>query len=188
MYSAYFYQNLLSDLISQYPFASPFIFIILRAISIPLIFIPGIALDLIGISAFGWFKTFIYAEIGIMFGASFSFLIARYFREPLLKKFLSIKKLNQLESKLSKDQEFWTLVALRLPSNSIFSVINYAAGLTSISFSRFFFSTLVGNIPALIITFYLAEKSIEAGPYYLILFLLAILLISIILSKFQKKN
>lgn len=188
MYSAYFYQDLLSNLISHYPFVSPFIFIILRAVSIPLIFIPGIALDLIGISAFGWLKTFIYAEIGIMLGASVSFLVARYFRKSLLKKFISIKKLNQLESKLSKNQTFWALVALRLPSNSIFSVINYAVGLTSISFLRFFFSTLIGNIPALILTFYFAEKSIKAGPYYIILFLLAILLISFIITKIQKKK
>lgn len=194
MYSAYFYQELLSSLISQYPFASPLIFIILRAISIPLIFIPGIALDVIGIFAFGWWVAFIYAEIGIMLGASFSFLIARHFRKPLLKKFLSIKKLNQLEAKLSKNQEFWALVALRLPSNSLFSILNYAAGITSIPFSRFFFSTLIGNIPLFIIerifTYYFAEKSIELGPIYFILFILAIIIIYfiIVFGKSKKQS
>lgn len=194
MYSAYFYQDLLSDLISQYPFASPLIFIILRAISIPLIFIPGIALDIIGIFAFGWFKAFIYAEIGIMLGASLSFLVARHFREPLLKKFLSIKKLNKLESKLSKNQEFWTLVAIRLPSNSLFSILNYAAGLTNISFSRFFLSTLIGNIPIFIIerfiTYYFTDKSMELGPIYFILFILTVIIIYLIIvfGKGKKEN
>ena len=176
-------EHFLTQIFSGNTIVSPILFIIIRSLAIVFPPIPGISIDIPGILVFGWLLAFIYAEIGIMLGAMIAFWIARKFREPLVKKFIPLQKLHRWENKLSENQKFWALVAIRLPTNPLFDYISYAAGLTRISPVKFFFSTLIGNIPSVFLVFYFGGFFFGQGIYYGIAFVTALIILVIILRK-----
>lgn len=179
--SIYIVQEFLIQLFSDFPFVAPLLFIIIRATAIIIPPIPGILVDLPGIFVFGWLWGFIYAEIGIMLGATTAFLIGRKFREPLLKRFASLQKIHEWENKLSENQRFWTLVAIRLPTNLLFDYLSYAAGLTKISLFKFFFSTLIGNTPTVFLVFFFGGLIFRSRILYAIPLLATIVILWFVL-------
>ena len=181
-------QELLVQLFSGHAILAPVIFIIARSLAIIIPPIPGIAIDLPGILVFGWLVGFIYAEIGIMLGAMVAFWIARKFKEPLLKKFITLQKIRKLEDKISDNQEFWALTATRLLTNPLFDYISYAAGLTRISTTKFFFSTLIGNIPTLLFIYYFGGFALDRGVYYIVAFVALLVALWIILKNVGLKK
>ena len=180
--------ELFSQILSVNSFFGIVFFIVVRAIAIIIPPIPGIIVDLPGTIYFGWPLGFIYGEIGIMLGATVSFFIAKKFREPLVKKFVSLQKIHTWEDKLSENDKFWTLFSIRLVANPLFfDVISYAAGLTKIRFSRFFIATFFSNIPYMFLIYYFGEISFNMGIYYFISFILALLIIWAVFGKFINK-
>ncbi|MBI4692086.1 MAG: TVP38/TMEM64 family protein [Candidatus Terrybacteria bacterium] len=176
-------EEFLTQLFSGNAFIAPVLFTIIRSLAIVFPPIPGIAIDIPGILVFGWLLSFIYAEIGIMLGAMIAFWIARKFREPLVKKFIPLQRLHEWENKLSENQKFWALVAVRLPTNPLFDYISYAAGLTRISSIKFFLSTLIGNVPSVFLVFYFGGFFFNQGIYYLGAFVGALVIFWIVLRK-----
>ncbi len=152
--------------LSGYPFLAPFGFVIVRALAIIIAPIPGAFVDIAGIAAFGWVKSFFLAEAGVMGGAVISFLIARRFREPIATRFVSLQKLREWEGNLSGVRRFWGLVLLRLFTSSLFDYISYAAGLTAMKMRTFFFASLIGNIPGLLAFYYFGGLFYQKGWYY----------------------
>jgi uncharacterized membrane protein YdjX (TVP38/TMEM64 family) len=143
-------QNILLD----YPIIAPIIFIIVRILPIVIPPIPGLLIDVIGIAVFGWFYGFILAEIAVVTASMISFYIGRKFREPLLGKFISIKKIHEWEDELSEKEKFWALISLRFISSPFFDIINYVAGLTKIKASTYLFATIIVTAPLGFIIYY----------------------------------
>jgi uncharacterized membrane protein YdjX (TVP38/TMEM64 family) len=162
MIEGYFSQFLL-----MHHILAPIIFIFIRIITVVIPPLPGIIIDIPAIIAFGWWQGFIFAEFGVMVGAMIAFYIARFFREPIIRRVVSLKQLEQWEQKLSTRQTFWALVAIRIPTFSVFDVINYAAGLTHIKTKTFFFATLLGSFPSMFIFFYLGEYAFSNKIFFL---------------------
>ncbi len=156
-------QNLGTSLTGYSGVFSGIFFVIARSLTIIIPPIPGGLVDLVGISIFGWVKSLMLAEAGIILGASTAFFIARYFREPLLRRFTSVQKIHQWEKELSKKEQFWSWVALRLPSNLFFDYISYAAGLTSCSYRMFISSTIVGNFPSVFLFYIVSGYAYKHG-------------------------
>lgn len=180
-------QQVLAERLSDYGVTAPLIFILLRAATVVVPPLPGIIVDLPGILVFGWLKGFLLAEVGIMSGAMAAFFIARKFREPAVKRFVSLQKLHRLENKISQRQEFWGFIALRLPTNILFDYISYAAGLSKMGAVKFFFATLLGNIPTVFLVYYFGGLSFEKGILYGISFLLLLIIIWSTITRKQLK-
>ncbi|MES2436996.1 MAG: VTT domain-containing protein [Patescibacteria group bacterium] len=159
-------KDALTNILIHYPLLAPFVFIAVRAFAIIFPPIPGIVIDLIGIATFPWFLGFIYGEIGVVLGAMIAFWIARYLRKPLLKRFVSLEKLEIWEKKLSGEQEFWVLVGLRLFFNPLFDYVSYAAGLTKISTGKYLLTTVLGTFPTMFVIYYFGGLSISKGIYF----------------------
>jgi uncharacterized membrane protein YdjX (TVP38/TMEM64 family) len=181
-------QELLQELITQYPLFSPLIFILIRAIVIIFPFPPGFVIDLAGLSIFPWFLAFVYAEIGIMLGASIAFYIARWLRDPIVKYFAPLKKVHELENSISHKKKFLTLLTIRLFTNPLFDIINFAAGLTRIKFPTFFFTSLLGNIPTMLLFYYFGGLAFQNGIYYAPSFILLISILYLIFRKHRFKT
>ncbi|MFA6135773.1 MAG: VTT domain-containing protein [Candidatus Paceibacterota bacterium] len=180
--------ELISGVLSINSFLGVILFIIVRAIAIIIPPIPGVIVDLPGAISFGWLLGLIYGEIGIMLGATVSFFIAKRFREPLVKRFVSLQKIHAWEDKLSENDKFWGLFSIRLFANPIFfDVISYAAGLTKIKFSKFFIATFISNVPYMFLIYYFGEASFNMGIYYFISFILALFIIWAIFGRFINK-
>ncbi len=159
--------ELLKELLIQYPLIAPLTFIIGRTIPVVIAPIPGILIDLIGLYYFVWWYGFILAEIGILLGSAIVFWISRKFREPLLKRFLSIQKLHAWEDSYSEKQKFWGLVFIRLTTSPMFDYISYAAGLTKISFWKYMLSTFIGTLPLMLGIYYFGGMFVDYGAYVL---------------------
>lgn len=177
------FQDTLSNFLFQYPILAPLIFIFLRSSSVIFPPIPGLAFDLVGIVVFGPIVGLIYAEAGIMFGASVAFFIARRFREPAVGKFAALNKVNNWVDRLSDYKQFWVLVAVRLPAHTFFDYISYAAGLTKISFTKYFFSSLLANVPIMFLIYYFGGLSIQSGLFYFTLFAVSLVILLLLFSK-----
>jgi len=146
--------------INSHIFLGPLLLILWRIIGIIFPIIPAGVISFAAVPIFGWLATYIYTVTGIMIGTSISFFLARKFREPLAGRFVPLKKLHQLEGELSERKRFLAIVALRLFTVPVMDFSSYAAGLTRISFPKFFLATLIASIPDIGI-FYFGEKLYE---------------------------
>jgi len=109
---------------------------------------PFTTLPLIPIASalWGWFLTGIFLIISWTIGSQIAFYLSRRFGRKLVVKFINIDKLNILESRIPKENVFWSLVLLRMivPVD----VLSYAVGLFSKIKNKLFISaTFVGIIP-----------------------------------------
>ena len=176
-------QEALTEFLKNYPLLSPAIFIVVRALAIIIPPIPGAFVDIAGLVFFGWVKSLILAEIGIMLGAMASFAIARRFREPAVRKFVSLEKVISWEKNLSEKKRFWGFVGLRLMTNSLFDYISYAAGLSTMSVAKFFLASFIGSIPGLLIFYYFGGLFYQNSIYYLLVFLTTLFILGSVVSK-----
>lgn len=139
------------------PYLAPFILISWRVVGIIVPAIPAGVVSFAAVPIFGWLATYIYTLIGILIGTSISFFLARKFREPLVSKFAPLGKLHKLEGELSERKRFAAIFALRLFTVPVMDFSSYAAGLSRISFPKFFLATALASIPDIAI-FYFGEK------------------------------
>lgn len=107
---------------------------------------------------FGWLHTYIYTLLGILIGTSIAFFLARIFREKLVERFMTLKKIHKLESEISKKKQFLAIVAIRLFTVPVMDFSSYIAGLTKISYKKFALATAIASIPDILI-FYLGEEA-----------------------------
>lgn len=156
-------QEFLTQAIQIHPLVGPLVFILFRALAIIIPPIPGIIFDAISMASFGWIFGAIYAVIGIVSGAMITFWIGRYFRKPLISKFIAISKLNKWEEQLTDTKEFWSLVILRFVANPLFDYIGYISGLTNISWVKFFITTLIGTTPQVVLIYYFGFLTFNNG-------------------------
>lgn len=151
------YVEITIQLIEKNVFVGPLLLIVWRILGIVFPAIPAGVVSFAVVPIFGWLSTYLYTLTGILIGTSISFWLARRFREPLVGKFVSLKKLHQLEGELSEKKRFMAIVALRLFTVPVMDFSSYAAGLTRISFPKFFLATLLASLPDIAI-FYFGEQ------------------------------
>lgn len=142
------YQKQITQFTIDNPILAPFILILWRFIGVVIPPIPAGILAFTLIPILGWFWVFLYSTIGLLSGAVVAFFLARKFREPLVKRFVPLQELNNWEGKLSGTTELWGFVLIRLTTGPVMDFISYLAGLTKLSFGKFFFATLLSLIPS----------------------------------------
>lgn len=117
----------------------------------PVIFLPGFPFVMISGLLYGPYVGFIYAMLGSTIAAAISFLISRYvarsFIERSLGKILDVEKQTKLDNLISKNG--WKMVIiLRLLPIFPFTPLNYALGITGVSFRHYIVATIIGIAPA----------------------------------------
>ncbi|MBA3723893.1 MAG: TVP38/TMEM64 family protein [Candidatus Levybacteria bacterium] len=160
------------------PVLAPGILVLWRLIGVVIPPIPAGILAFTLIPIFGWFWVFLYSTIGLLSGAVIAFLLARKFREPLVKRFVPLQELNKWEGKLSDSNELWGFILIRMTTGPVMDFISYLAGLTKLSFGKFFFATLLSLIPSAI-GYYVGETaynkiSTSESPFIVVGFLLGL--------------
>ena len=109
---------------------------------------PVSALPLIPVAAnvWGWFVTGILNIIGWTAGAVIAFVLAQKYGKPIIKRLVSIEKLEKIEKILPEQSVFWGVVFLRMVTPV--DGLSYALGLFSkMSLWQFFLATLIGITP-----------------------------------------
>ncbi len=114
----------------------------------PLLLFPAVPFAILGGVLFGSLWGTIYVLIGTMCSSVCEFLLVRYFVGGKAKEFLKEKtrKVNQVVIK----HGFLTVFLVRLVPNVAFDLQNCGLALAPVSFTHYFYGTLLGCLPACI--------------------------------------
>jgi len=171
--------EVLREKISQFGVFAPLAYIIFYIVA-TVFFLPGSALSLAGGVIFGKWLGTIYTLMGATIGATFAFLIARYFGKEYIESKLKekFKKLDKYNQKIEK-KGFIVMLFLRFVPLFPYNGLNYAMGLTKIKFRHYFFGTLFGIIPGTFVFTFLGDSL--AGKNWITI-IIAIILVLLLMS------
>lgn len=160
--------------------AAPLIFMLTYIIS-TVFFLPGSVLTLLGGALFGPVYGTFYSLSAATLGAMASFLISRYLASDWVNK-KAAGRTQQLINGV--ENEGWRFVAFtRLVPLFPFNLLNYALGLTKISFSQYSIATFIFMLPgALAYTYlgYIGKEAATGGQDLIKKALLALALLAIV--------
>ena len=123
-------------------------------------------------AVFGVYWGTVYVVIGAEIGALIAFGLARFLGREVMQRRFGEK----LEVGLAGSQS-WLMAMVffsRLLPFVSFDLVSYAAGLTALSFWRFFVATLLGILPASYLLALFGEEAFSGGPFWF-LFISAVL-------------
>jgi uncharacterized membrane protein YdjX (TVP38/TMEM64 family) len=103
--------------------------------------IPSILLITINVTFFGFFYGYLWSWFTSVFGSIIVFLIVRYWFQDLL-----FSKVNQKMNKRIEENGFVVVFISRIFPFIPTSIVNLAAGVSSIRFKHFILATLLGNM------------------------------------------
>ncbi|MEE8400923.1 MAG: VTT domain-containing protein [Candidatus Hydrothermarchaeaceae archaeon] len=144
---------------------------IIQSIVVPL---PSSAIALSAGALCGIFLGSLYIWIGALIGASLCFFISKKYGKSLLKGKFSPGKTEKINNFMASYGFFAILVARLIPLIS-FDIVSYGAGLTTISFRRFFIATAIGIIPGTLFYTWLGLTILRFETLGLVLTLIMIL-------------
>ncbi len=137
---------------------APLVFMLSYILS-TVLFLPGSVLTLLGGALFGPVLGTFYSLTAATIGAMLAFLIARYLASDWVEQ-KSSGKLQQLIKGV--EEEGWRFVAFtRLVPLFPFNLLNYALGLTRISFSQYSLATYIFMLPGALAYTYLGYMGKE---------------------------
>lgn len=160
---------------------------VLQSLAAP---IPAFIITLSNAVVFGWWQGAILSWSSAMLGAAICFFIARILGRDAVSHFVTKGALKTIDKFFEKFGTHAILICRLLPFVS-FDYVSYAAGLTGMSFWKFFIATGIGQLPATIVYSYVGgtltggAKTMFMG--LLIAFSVAIL-VFIIYSMFKARN
>lgn len=120
---------------------------ILCMTAVPVLFLPGFPFVVLAGLLYGNVMGFVYAMIGASSGAAIAFLLSRYLAHQWTVKLFSEGKYRKLRQ-LTEKNGWQVVLILRLIPLFPFTPLNYALGLTNVSFSHYMTATVLGILPA----------------------------------------
>lgn len=177
------YSDLVRAYLEIHVSLAPLISIFLRTTAIVIAPIPGTPIDLINLVIFTKMAGFIYAEVSVMLGSCINFYIGRKFGEPVVKNLVDVSKIHIWEQRINEHSGFWGLVFIRMCTVLIFDYLSYVAGLTKMSFGKFFITSLLSSIPPLAAFYYFGGILFEKQLFLTIVLIIPFL---VLFSLFKK--
>ena len=150
---------------------------------LPAFFFPVAVLALAGGLLFGLWQGSLYTFIGAILNCSVMFFLARYVgrekAEVLIRKKLNSQWQNRLQN-LNSSGGFALLVILRLIPAVPYNLINYAFGLTSMSYRTYIIGSAIGIIPGTLAFINIGDKALDvASPDFWIAIGALVLLLAV---------
>lgn len=167
-----YFRELFFAMISRYPFAAPLMIIVFRFLGVVIAPLPGLPVAFASMTLLPWWEAWLYNMVGTMSGAIVAFWIARVYRERVVAYIAPLQKVHEWQDQISQKKQWWTFVALRLVSLSMFDFVAYAAGLSKISFAIYVSTLLIIDIPMSLAFFYFGGIAIKYSLYLFVGFAL----------------
>lgn len=153
-------QSLLKD-IAGFGLWAPLIFVLVYVLATVLL-VPGSVLTLGAGAVFGLGWGLLWVTLGANLGAHAAFLVGRFFaRAWVARRIEGHAGFNAIDKTVAK--EGWKIVGLtRLSPAFPFTFLNYAFGLTRVSFRHYALATFFGMMPGTVLYVYLGALA-QAG-------------------------
>ncbi|MFP4467184.1 MAG: TVP38/TMEM64 family protein [Candidatus Goldiibacteriota bacterium] len=142
---------------------APLIFVCVYTLSI-IFFVPASIFTTLGGLLFGNWAGLWLNLMGAYIGGTLSFLMARYLLGDFAAKILESKHFQKLDDK-AVEHGFSIIIYLRLMFVP-FTYLSFAAGLSKIKFRDFFWATVIGVVPGLVVVTFLAAAVKELAVMY----------------------
>ena len=138
----------LRSLFASFGLVAPLVYIAFFTLA-PALMLPGLPISMAGATVFGPVWGVVYTIIGATMGACLAFLIARYAARDWVERKLVGQRWNKLDAETA--QNGWKAVAFtRLIPLFSFNLLNFAFGLTKISFLQYAVATFIFMLPGTI--------------------------------------
>lgn len=144
----------------------PLVFSLLYIFTLIVAPLPGFPVLITGFGVFGITQTVLLNYFLCLIGGSINFYIARKWGRQTIQRLVGKKGLDRIDEHVN---EFSTemLILIRLFDGFLFEWISYAAGLTPMSFTRYFIITAVFSIPYNLIAWYFAQRVSDLGQLFI---------------------
>ncbi len=170
-YSKYFFTQegrteffgFLNSYLESLGFWAPLMFVLIYAAAL-MLFIPASIFTSISALIFGKWAGLGLSLLGAYLGAALSFFISRYLVRDLALKILHRAGFKSLDEKAA-EHGFSIVMYLRLMFVP-FTYLNYAVGVSKIRFRDYFWGTVLGVIPGLVVITFLVASLKELGLKY----------------------
>ncbi len=139
--------EILRDGVTKLGIFAPIIYIFLYSIGTILLF-PSTPLNVSGGLIFGFTWGLFWTAIAAIFAAIISFIYARYLGQHWVRQRFS-NYLHTLDGEINKGG-MWYIFAIRLLPLIPYGIVNYGAGLTSVTGRDYLFGTILGTIPGIL--------------------------------------
>lgn len=169
----------------------PVVFILLMLLTYILAPLSGTPVLFIGFYAFGQNVIF-YASVAAFFASITNFWISRIWGRSIVKKLIGKEEVHKVD-KFTQNYGLLALFISRIFLKGFHDIISYAAGLTSIKFSRYLLVSTIGMIPGVSIWYILASFIDDPVSFTIVtifeifIFSLLFSIGSLIIKKYNKK-
>jgi uncharacterized membrane protein YdjX (TVP38/TMEM64 family) len=139
-----------ADYLNQFGILAPLLLAIILVLQVIVAAIPGHALMVGGGYVFGFAPAFCISLATTVLGSQIGFMLARWAGRPLVEKLAPVDVLDKWYDVSAKKGLLFFMFAFMIP---IFpaDVMNYIAGLSSLSARRFFCANLIGRLPGVVL-------------------------------------
>jgi uncharacterized membrane protein YdjX (TVP38/TMEM64 family) len=136
--------------LGQFGLLAPLLLSIILVLQVIVAAIPGHALMVGGGYVFGFGPAVLISLLATVLGSQVGFLLARWAGRPLIEKLAPVDVLDKWYDVSARKGLLFFMFAFMVP---IFpaDVLNYVAGLSSLSARRFFVANLVGRLPGVLL-------------------------------------
>jgi uncharacterized membrane protein YdjX (TVP38/TMEM64 family) len=168
---------------------APVIFVLVYTVNV-MLGLPGFPLTLAAGPLFGFWLGVLCAVAGNNLGCNASFLISRWLGRNFVKRLFASNDRWERLSRLMEQKGFTVLFYMRVFPIIPYSVMNYMAGVTSLSFRDYAKATFWGPLPGTFIYVYLAIATMHArsNPSGMVLPVLLVLAYAGAAIWFQRKR
>jgi uncharacterized membrane protein YdjX (TVP38/TMEM64 family) len=180
--------KILRAMILEFGAFAPIAYIILHALQAVFPFVPGNVLSIVSGYLFGPWMGVTYNVIGVMAGTCLTFYLSRKVGSRLLHAFSHKDTIGRVE-RYFKRKGRSALFLLRIFPVAPNNIVSFYAGLSKVSFIYFFFISVIGFLPYIILfNFFGSELSEGISLKYFILLLIMLCLISVVYYLLYKRG
>lgn len=168
----------------QFGVWSPLVFILLQALQMIFLIIPGAPFLIAGGYVFGNLGV-IYSIIGIMIGSMIVFGMGRLFGRPFLESIIDKKAIAKIDNQSSNVGK--TLFVLYLIPPLPHDIFSFIAGITNLKFKDYIIISFVGRLPLIVFYTLVGYQLTKLNLFYSLLLLIIIVVGSIVIFYHKEK-
>ncbi len=172
--------------VNHHPILGALIFIFLQALQVVVAPIPGEATGFVAGFLFGTVKGFFLSLVGIIFGSTVAFFLARFFKKNFLVKYEKHSYYLKLKKVFKKHGATGVFLLYLFPGFPK-DLLNYLLGLLPMPFKIFLSLCILGRIPGTLALAMQGDIIFEGKPYKIFILSLVFLLVFFLFIIFRKK-
>jgi len=176
----------LKEYINGWGILGPLVLIFLYIIQGTIAIIPSYVLMVLAGTLFGFWMGSLYSLVGCALGASLTFLVARKLGKPFEKRFITKEHIKHFEE-LFKKHGISVVFSGRTVAPISHNILSFTAGLTNMSFNKYFWATFFGFMPTVFLLAYFGTRLTEGFSLINITILLVLIIGFVIMIRNHKK-